>query len=107
MKKKISVVLVVAILCLVLVACGQKDNAFVGTWSGETAEEMTITAIFMSNNKVTLTLGAQGVSGTYSIDGDIATIKVENGSADATATLADDKLIFIANGEAVEMKKTN
>ena len=104
MKKLLIIMILVAVLCLVLIACGQ-NSAFIGTWNGTTDSGDSMTIVFSSNNKVSLTMGSQGVNGTYTVDGDIATITPDNNSGDATATLAGDVLIFIAYGESVELRK--
>ena len=104
MKKLFLLVVFITVLSLVLIACGQ-NSAFVGTWTGTTDDDLEMKIVFSSNGNVTLTMGAQGVNGTYTVDGNIATITPDNGSGDATATLADDVLIFIAFGESVELRK--
>ena len=104
MKKLFLIVVLISVLCLVLIGCGQK-SAFIGTWNGTTEAGDSMTIVFSSNNKVSLTMGSQGVNGTYTVDGDIDTITPDNGSGDATATLAGDILIFIAFGESVELRK--
>ena len=109
MKKRIFAVIVLTVSFLLLTACAQKNKEFVGAWVGMTAEEISLKANFTSDNNVTITLGDQdiGFSGTYSIDGDTATIMINNEDTGVTATLTDGELIFTSNGESVVMKKTN
>ena len=88
MKKIVALLLVVAAL-LTLSACGSKD-ALAGTWSAELGADGLITWTFDGKGKCTMENTYMKQNGTYSIDNDQLTVKLEAWSEPSTYTFSVD-----------------
>ena len=88
MKKIVALLLVVAAL-LTLSACGSKD-ALAGTWSAELGADGLITWTFDGKGKCTLEKAYMKQNGTYSIDNDQLTVKLEAWGEPSTYTFSVD-----------------
>ena len=88
MKKIVALLLVVAAL-LTLSACGSKD-ALAGTWSAELGADGLITWTFDGKGKCTMENAYMKQNGTYSIDNDQLTVKLEAWSEPSTYTISVD-----------------
>ena len=88
MKKIVALLLVVAAL-LTLSACGSKD-ALGGTWSAELGADGLITWTFDGKGKCTMENAYMKQNGTYSIDNDQLTVKLEAWSEPSTYTFSVD-----------------
>ena len=88
MKKFVALVLITAAL-LSLAACGSKD-ALAGTWSAELGEDGVITWMFNGKGKCTMENAYMKQNGTYTIDGDQLTVKLESWSDASTYTFSVD-----------------
>ena len=88
MKKIVALLLVVAAL-LTLSACGSKD-ALAGTWSAELGADGLITWTFDGKGKCTMENAYIKQNGTYSIDNDQLTVKLEAWSEPSTYTFSVD-----------------
>ena len=88
MKKIVALLLVVAAL-LTLSACGSKD-ALAGTWSAELGADGLITWTFDGKGKCTMENAYMKKNGTYSIDNDQLTVKLEAWSEPSTYTFSVD-----------------
>ena len=88
MKKIVALLLVVAAL-LTLSACGSKD-ALAGTWSAELGADGLITWTFDGKGKCTMENAYMKQNGTYSIDNDQLTVKLEAWSEPSTYTFSVD-----------------
>lgn len=75
MKKFISMLLI-AVMMLSLAACGSKD-ALAGTWTGDLGADGTVTWTFDGSGKVKFDNTFSKQNGTYTIDGNQVTIKLE------------------------------
>ena len=88
MKKIVALLLVVAAL-LTLSACGSKD-ALAGTWSAELGADGLITWTFNGKGKCTMENAYMKQNGTYSIENDQLTVKLEAWSEPSTYTFSVD-----------------
>ena len=88
MKKIVALILVVAAL-LTLSACGSKD-ALAGTWSAELGADGLITWTFNGKGKCTMENAYMKQNGTYSIENDQLTVKLEAWSEPSTYTFSVD-----------------
>lgn len=88
MKKYVGLLLIVAAL-LTLASCGSKD-ALAGTWSAELGEDGVITWSFDGKGECTMENAYMKQSGTYTIDGDQLTVKLETWSDPSTYTFSVD-----------------
>ena len=88
MKKIVALLLVVAAI-LTLSACGSKD-ALAGTWSAELGADGLITWTFDGKGKCTMENAYMKQNGTYSIDNDQLTVKLEAWSEPSTYTFSVD-----------------
>ena len=77
--KKFAALLLIAVTILTLSACGSKD-ALAGTWSAE----------FEYDGKCTMENSFMKQDGTYSIDGDQLTVKLEMWDDPSTYTFSVD-----------------
>lgn len=82
MKKIVALVLITAAL-LSLAACGSKD-ALAGTWSADLGDDGVITWTFNGKGKCTMENAYMKQNGTYTIDGDQLTVKLESWGDDAS-----------------------
>ena len=82
MKKIVALVLITAAL-LSLAACGSKD-ALAGTWSADLGDDGVITWTFNGKGKCTMENAYMKQNGTYTIDGDQLTEKLESWGDDAS-----------------------
>ena len=98
MKKIVALLLVVAAL-LTLSACGSKD-ALAGTWSAELGADGLITWTFDGKGKCTMENAYMKQNGTYSIDNDQLTVKLEAWSEPSTYT-------FSVDGNSLTMNETS
>ena len=74
--KKIVVLLLAVAMVLALTACGSKD-ALAGTWTGDLGLDGTVTWTFDGSGKVKFENEFAKQNGTYTIEGDQVTIKLE------------------------------
>ena len=74
--KKIIVLLLAVAMVLAFAACGSKD-ALAGTWTGDLGLDGTVTWTFDGSGKVKFENEFAKQSGTYTIEGDQVTIKLE------------------------------
>lgn len=74
--KKIIVLLLAVAMVLAFAACGSKD-ALAGTWTGDLGLDGTVTWTFDGNGKVKFENEFAKQNGTYTIEGDQVTIKLE------------------------------
>ena len=74
--KKIIVLLLAVAMVLAFAACGSKD-ALAGTWTGDLGLDGTVTWTFDGSGKVKFENEFAKQNGTYTIDGDQVTIKLE------------------------------
>ena len=74
--KKIIVLLLAVAMVLALTACGSKD-ALAGTWTGDLGLDGTVTWTFDGSGKVKFENEFAKQNGTYTIEGDQVTIKLE------------------------------
>ena len=88
MKKYLAMLLIAAAL-LTLAACGSKD-ALAGTWSAELGADGVITWSFDGKGECTMENAYMKQSGTYTIDGDQLTVKLETWSDPSTYTFSVD-----------------
>ena len=89
MKRLAGLLLVAAIMILTLAACGSKD-ALAGTWSAELGADGLITWTFNGKGKCTMENAYMKQNGTYSIDNDQLTVKLEAWSEPSTYTFSVD-----------------
>ena len=82
MKKIVALVLITAAL-LSLAACGSKD-ALAGTWSADLGDDGVITWTFNGKGKCTMENAYMKQDGTYTIDCDQLTVKLESWGDDAS-----------------------
>ena len=88
MKRTLSLILILTML-LSLAACGSKD-ALAGTWSAELGADGVITWTFNGKGKCTMENAYMKQDGTYTIDGDQLTVKLEAWSESSTYTFSVD-----------------
>lgn len=74
--KKIIVLLLAVAMVLAFAACGSKD-ALAGTWTGDLGLDGTVTWTFDGSGKVKFEDEFAKQNGTYTIEGDQVTIKLE------------------------------
>lgn len=74
--KKLIVLLLAVAMVLAFAACGSKD-ALAGTWTGDLGLDGTVTWTFDGSCKVKFENEFAKQNGTYTIDGDQVTIKLE------------------------------
>lgn len=74
--KKIIVLLLAVAMVLAFAACGSKD-ALAGTWTGDLGLDGTVTWTFDGSGKVKFENEYAKQNGTYTIEGDQVTIKLE------------------------------
>lgn len=89
MKKFLALLLIAATLLTFAVACGAKDE-LAGTWSAEFEYDGTITWTFDGRGKCTLVDYFGELKGTYTIEGDQLTVKLESWSEPSTYTFSVD-----------------
>ena len=89
MKKFVAFLLIAATLLTFAVACGAKDE-LAGTWSAEFEYDGTITWTFDGRGKCTLVDYFGELKGTYTIEGDQLTVKLESWSEPSTYTFSVD-----------------
>ena len=82
MRKYVALLLSVVTL-LTLAACGSKD-ALAGTWSADLGDDGVITWTFNGKGKCTMENAYMKQDGTYTIDGDQLTVKLESWGDDAS-----------------------
>ena len=82
MKKIVELCFITAAL-LSLGACGSKD-ALAGTWSADLGDDGVITWTFNGKGKCTMETAYMKQDGTYTIDGDQLTVKLESWGDDAS-----------------------
>ena len=87
--KKILELLLIAATLLTFAACGSKD-ALAGTWSAELGADGVITWTFNGKGKCTMENAYMKQDGTYTIDGDQLTVKLEAWSESSTYTFSVD-----------------
>lgn len=74
--KKIIVLLLAVAMVLAFAACGSKD-ALAGTWTGDLGLDGTVTWTFDGSGKVKFENEFAKQNGTYTIEGNQVTIKLE------------------------------
>ena len=89
MKKFVALLLIAATLLTFAAACGAKDE-LAGTWSAEFEYDGTITWTFDGRGKCTLVDYFGELKGTYTIEGDQLTVKLESWSEPYTYTFPLD-----------------
>ena len=89
MKKFLALLLIAATLLTFAVACGAKDE-LAGTWSAEFEYDGTITWTFNGKGKCTMENSFMKQDGTYTIEGDQLTVKLESWSEPSTYTFSVD-----------------
>lgn len=89
MKKFVALLLIAATLLTFAAACGAKDE-LAGTWSAEFEYDGTITWTFDGRGKCTLVDYFGELKGTYTIEGDQLTVKLESWSEPSTYTFSVD-----------------
>ena len=87
--RKLLAAALAALSLLTLSACGSKD-ALAGTWSAEFEYDGTITWTFDGKGKCTMENSFMKQDGTYSIDGDQLTVKLEMWDDPSTYTFSVD-----------------
>ena len=88
MKRLLALILIAATL-LTFAACGSKD-VLAGTWSAELGADGVITWTFNGKGKCTMENAYMKQDGTYTIDGDQLTVKLEAWSESSTYTFSVD-----------------
>ena len=88
MKKIVALLLLVSLL-LALAACGSKD-ALAGTWTGDLGLDGTVTWTFDGKGEVKFENEFSKQDGTYTIDGDQVTIRLELWDEPQTFTFSVD-----------------
>lgn len=88
MRKYVALLLIAAAL-LTLAACGSKD-ALAGTWSADLGDDGVITWTFNGKGKCTMENSFMKQDGTYTIEGDQLTVKLESWSEPSTYTFSVD-----------------
>ena len=96
--KRLLALLLIAATLLTFAACGSKD-ALAGTWSAELGADGVITWTFNGKGKCTMENAYMKQDGTYTIDGDQLTVKLEAWSESSTYTfsVADSSLTMNEN----------
>lgn len=87
--KRLLALLLIAATLLTFAACGSKD-ALAGTWSAELGADGVITWTFNGKGKCTMENAYMKQNGTYSIDNDQLTVKLEAWSEPSTYTFSVD-----------------
>ena len=87
--KRLLALLLIAATLLTFAACGSKD-ALAGTWSAELGADGVITWTFNGEGKCTMENAYMKQDGTYTIDGDQLTVKLEAWSESSTYTFSVD-----------------
>ena len=87
--KRLLALLLIAVTLLTFAACGSKD-ALAGTWSAELGADGVITWTFNGKGKCTMENAYMKQDGTYTIDGDQLTVKLEAWSESSTYTFSVD-----------------
>ena len=87
--KRLLALLLIAATLLTFAACGSKD-ALAGTWSAELGADGFITWTFNGKGKCTMENAYMKQDGTYTIDGDQLTVKLEAWSESSTYTFSVD-----------------
>ena len=95
MKRPLALLLIAATL-LTFAACGSKD-ALAGTWSAELGADGVITWTFNGKGKCTMENAYMKQDGTYTIDGDQLTVKLEAWSESSTYTFSVDESSLTMN----------
>ena len=81
--KKVTAIVLALLMVLSLAACGSKD-ALAGTWSADLGDDGVITWTFNGKGKCTMENAYMKQNGTYTIDGDQLTVKLESWGDDAS-----------------------
>ena len=87
--KRLLALLLIAATLLTFAACGSTD-ALAGTWSAELGADGVITWTFNGKGKCTMENAYMKQDGTYTIDGDQLTVKLEAWSESSTYTFSVD-----------------
>ena len=87
--KRLLALLLIAATLLTFAACGSKD-ALAGTWSAERWADCVKTWTFNGKGKCTMENAYMKQDGTYTIDGDQLTVKLEAWSESSTYTFSVD-----------------
>ena len=87
--RKYAALFLIMVTLLTLAACGSKD-ALAGTWSAELGADGVITWTFNRKGKCTMENAYMEQDGTYTIDGDQLTVKLEAWSEPSTYTFSVD-----------------
>lgn len=87
--KKLTSLLLILIVILSLTACGSKD-AVAGTWSGDMGADGVVTWTFDGKGDCTMDNTVVKQEGTYSINGDQMTVKLELWDAEKVYTFSVD-----------------
>ena len=95
--RKITLVLTAAALAFGLTACGSKDE-LAGTWSAEFEYDGVITWTFDGKGNCKMENSFLEQNGTYTIEGDQLTVKLELWSEPSTYT-------FSVNGSSLTMEE--
>ena len=87
--RKYAALFLIMVTLLTLAACSSKD-ALAGTWSAELGADGVITWTFNGKGKCTMENAYMKQDGTYTIDGDQLTVKLEAWSESSTYTFSVD-----------------
>lgn len=89
MKKLASTLLVLAMI-FTLAACGGSKDAVAGTWTGDLGLDGVVTWTFDGKGGCTMENEVMKQKGTYSLDGNQMTVKLENWDAENVYTFSVD-----------------
>lgn len=89
MKKSASLLLVLTMI-LALVACGGSKDAVAGTWSADMGADGVVTWTFDGKGGCTMDNTVMKQTGTYSLNGDQMTVKLENWDNEKVYTFSVD-----------------
>lgn len=88
--KKLTATLLLLALVFALAACGGSKDAVAGTWTGDLGLDGVVTWTFDGKGGCTMENEFAKQEGTYKLDGDQMSVKLENWDEEVVYTFAVD-----------------
>lgn len=89
-RKKLTAALLLLSLLLALAACGGSKDAVAGTWTGDLGLDGVVTWTFYGKGGCTMENEFLKQKGTYTLDGDQMSVKLENWDEEVVYTFHVD-----------------